>query len=100
MVIEKMKASIEKRLENAPLEAVAHGSRFKPSSYRLCVVRPYRVSRMLTRYNRMLIQFLDEGGFGEFSLGLGRLRESRASRSATLFGRAVRGEKRAQCTSE
>jgi hypothetical protein len=78
MVIEKMKASIEKRLENAPLVAVARGSGFKSSSYRSCVALPYRVSRMLTMYDQMLIQILDEGGFGEFSLCFRGCGESRS----------------------
>lgn len=68
MVVEKMKASMEKRLENAPLEAVARGLGFNSPSYRSCVVSRNRVSLMLTMYNRMLIQIFDEGGFGEFSL--------------------------------
>ena len=84
MVIEKMKASMEKRLENAPLEAVARGLGFNASSYRSCVVSRNRVSHMLTMYNRMLIQIFDEGGFGEFSLGYRGRGESQGR-----LGRAV-----------
>jgi hypothetical protein len=88
MVIEKMKASMEKRLENAPLEAVARGLGFNPPSYRSCVVSRNRVSLMLTMYNRMLIQIFDEGGFGEFSLAF-RVEASRRGAGRPMRSDAV-----------